>query len=52
MDLLKFKPLFESLIQKGFIGIKYTQTDEESYSLHPIIVGWFEAQVSYLIGKT
>ena len=51
MDLLKFRPLFESLIQKGFIGIKYTQTDEESYSLHPIIVGWFEAQVSYLIGK-
>ncbi len=47
----EFKPLFESLIQKGFIGIKYTQTDEERYSLQPIIVGWFEAQVSYLIGK-
>jgi ferredoxin len=51
IDPGKFKPLFESLKQKGFIGIKYTQTDEERYSLHPIIVGWFEAQVSYLIGK-
>ena len=51
LDPGKFKPLFESLKQKGFIGIKYTQTDEERYSLHPIIVGWFEAQVSYLIGK-
>ena len=27
------------------------ETDEERYSLQPIIVGWFEAQVSYLIGK-
>jgi len=51
IDPGKFKPLFESLKQKGFIGIKYTGADEERYSLHPIIVGWFEAQVSYLIGK-
>jgi ferredoxin len=51
IDPGKFKPLFESLKQKGFIGIKYTGADEERYSLHPIIVGWFEVQVSYLIGK-
>jgi ferredoxin len=51
MEPGKFKPLFESLQLKGFMGIKYTQTDEERYTLHPIIVGWFEAQVSYLMGK-
>jgi len=51
MDSATFKPLFESVIEKGFTGIKYTKTGEECYSLHPIIVGWFEAQVSYLIGK-
>ena len=51
MDPGKFKTLFESLIQKGFIGIKFTETGEECYSLHPFVVGWFESQVSFLIGK-
>ena len=51
MNLDTFTALFESLKQKGFIGIKYTDRDEERYSLHPVIVGWFEAQVSFLIGK-
>jgi Pyruvate/2-oxoacid:ferredoxin oxidoreductase delta subunit len=51
MTMETFKVLFESLLLKGFIGIKYTPTGEERYSLHPVIVGWFEAQVSFLIGK-
>jgi Pyruvate/2-oxoacid:ferredoxin oxidoreductase delta subunit len=47
----KFNPLFESLKQKAFLGIKLTETGEERYSLHPFIVGWFEGIVTYLIGK-
>ncbi len=47
----KFNTLFESLKQKGFLGTQYTETGQERYSLHPIIVGWFEAQTMYLIGK-
>jgi len=50
-DIDQFNVLFESLKQKGFIGIKYTDTGEERYVLNPFLVGWFEAQVSYLIGK-
>ena len=47
----KFKPLFESLIQKGFMGIKLTVAGEDHYALLPFVVGWFEAQVSYLLGR-
>jgi Dissimilatory sulfite reductase (desulfoviridin), alpha and beta subunits len=47
----KFKSMFESLKQKGFLRTKYTETEEERYTLNPIVVGWFEAQVSHLIGK-
>ncbi|MBN1894352.1 4Fe-4S binding protein [bacterium] len=46
-----FNAMFESLRQKGFIGTKYSETGEERYSLLPILVGWFEAQTSFLIGK-
>jgi len=51
MNIDKFDAIFESLKQKGFIGITYADTGEERYSLNPLLVGWFEAQVSYLIGK-
>jgi ferredoxin len=51
MDSATFGPLFESLQRKGNIGMHYSDTGEERYSLHPFIVGWFEAHVSYLIGK-
>jgi Pyruvate/2-oxoacid:ferredoxin oxidoreductase delta subunit len=47
----KFNSMFESLKQKGFLGTKYTETGEERYTLNPFIVGWFEAQVPFLIGK-
>jgi ferredoxin len=51
MSVERFAPMFESLKQKGFIGIKYNEAGEERYSLRPILVGWFEAQASFLIGK-
>jgi len=51
MNAGEFKAMFESLRQKGFIGTKYSETGEERYSLQPIIVGWFEGQTSFLIGK-
>ena len=51
MNAGEFGAMFESLRQKGFIGTKYTETGEERYALQPIIVGWFEAQTSFLIGK-
>ena len=51
MNSAKFNPLFESLKEKAFVGIKLTETGEEQYTLHPFIVGWFEGVVSYLIGK-
>jgi ferredoxin len=51
MNSEKFNSIFESLKQKAFIGIKHTETSEERYTLNPFIVGWFEGQVSYLIGK-
>ena len=47
----KFNVIFESLKQKAFIGIKNPETPDEQYTLHPFVVGWFEGQVSYLIGK-
>ena len=47
----KFNSIFESLKQKAFIGIKNPETSEEKYTLHPFVVGWFEGQASYLIGK-
>lgn len=51
MDSDKFKSVFESLIQNGFMGIKYTETGEERFTLHPFVAGWIEAQVPFLIGK-
>lgn len=51
MSVERFAPMFEALKQKGFIGIKYSETGEERYSLSPILVGWYEAQASFLIGK-
>lgn len=51
MDPEKFRPLLESLLLKGYMGIKYSETGEERYTLLPFIVGWFEAHVSYLRGK-
>jgi Pyruvate/2-oxoacid:ferredoxin oxidoreductase delta subunit len=51
MNSEKFNPLFESLKQKAFVGMKELSTGEEQYYLHPFIVGWFEGVVSYLIGK-
>lgn len=47
----QFSPVFESLKQKAFIGIKNPDTKDEKYTLHPFVVGWFEGQVSYLIGR-
>jgi ferredoxin len=51
MNSDKFNSIFESLKRKAFIGIKNPETSEERYTLHPFVVGWFEGQVSYLIGK-
>jgi Pyruvate/2-oxoacid:ferredoxin oxidoreductase delta subunit len=51
MSAGSFSPMFETLKEKGFIGTSYNETGEERYSLRPILVGWFEAQASYLIGK-
>src|SRR5208283_3167780 len=51
MSSEKFNPIFESLKQKAFIGIKLSETNEERYTLHPFIVGWFEGVVTFLIGK-
>ena len=39
MNSEKFNPLFASLLQKTFVGIKETKTGEEQYSLNPFIVG-------------
>ena len=46
-----FSPMFETLKEKGFIGTSYNGAGEERYCLRPILVGWFEGQASYLIGK-
>ena len=51
MSSEKFITIFESLKQKAFVGIKLSETNEEQYTLHPFIVGWFEGIVTYLIGK-
>ncbi len=51
LDAAAFGRILESVIRKGYIGIKYSETGEERYTLHPFIVGWFEAHVPYLIGK-
>jgi ferredoxin len=51
MNSEKFESIFDALKQKAFIGIKNPETSEEKYSLHPFVVGWFEGQVSYLIGR-
>jgi ferredoxin len=51
MDSAVFGPVFDTLLRKGFIGIKYTAAGEERYTLRPFIVGWLEAQVSYLDGR-
>jgi ferredoxin len=48
----KFNLIFESLKRKAFIGIKNPETSEEKYTLHPFVVGWFEGQVSFLIGRS
>jgi Pyruvate/2-oxoacid:ferredoxin oxidoreductase delta subunit len=51
MSAEKFAPMFESLQQKGFIGPAHSDTGEKRYCLRPILVGWFEAQASFMIGK-
>jgi ferredoxin len=51
MNSEKFNSIFDALKQKAFIGIKNPETSEEKYSLHPFVVGWFEGQVSFLIGR-
>jgi len=52
MNSEKFNSIFESLKRKAFVGIKNPETSEEKYSLHPFVVGWFEGQVSFLIGRS
>ncbi len=47
----RFEALFETLKQKGFVGSRFEGAGEERYVLNPFLVGWFEAQVPYLIGK-
>ena len=51
MNSAKFNTIFETLKQKAFIGIKNPETSEEKYALHPFVVGWFEGQISFLIGR-
>ena len=51
MNSEQFDAVFDSLKKKAFIGIKNPETSGERYTLHPFVVGWFEGQVSYLIGK-
>ncbi|MDY6933817.1 MAG: 4Fe-4S binding protein [Spirochaetota bacterium] len=48
----KTKSIINTLIGKGFITIKYNEKSEEHYVLNAIIVGWIEAQVPYLMGKS
>ncbi len=50
-DSGKFQSLFESLLHKGFMGIKYTESGEERYTLHAFVVGFVESVVPFLIGK-
>ena len=47
----KFNSILESLKTKGFIKTKYSDNGDEKYILNPIVVGWLEGQVPYLIGK-
>jgi Pyruvate/2-oxoacid:ferredoxin oxidoreductase delta subunit len=51
MDRGRFDAVFESLKRKGFIGSGYISAETESFALQPVIVGWFEAQVMYLMGR-
>jgi ferredoxin len=51
MSAERFTIMFESLKQKGFIETKYIETGEERYSLRALLVGWFETQIVFLIGK-
>ncbi|MFX0198001.1 MAG: 4Fe-4S binding protein [Candidatus Hodarchaeota archaeon] len=51
MSVDKFAPMFESLKQKGFIGLVGYDTGEERHSLNPVMTGWYESQVSFMIGK-
>ena len=52
MNSEKFNSLFESLKQKAFVGIKLSETNEERYTLHPFVVGWFEGHGYVLNRKT
>jgi hypothetical protein len=44
MNSEKFDAVFDSLKKKAFIGIKNPETSGERYTLHPFVVGWFEAR--------
>ena len=46
MDDENFSRLFKSLIHKGLIWSKTTKNDEALFELSPMMVGWFELQVS------
>ncbi len=47
----RFEMMFESLKGKGFIKTEYDDSDNEAYTLNPIIVGWIEGQVPFLKDK-
>ena len=51
MSRERFNPLFESLVQKTFLGTFESETGQEQYCLHPFIVGWLEGIVTYLLDK-
>ncbi len=47
----KFDEILEGVNQKGFLHEKQTENSSDTYILNPIVVGWLEAQMPYLMGR-
>ena len=46
-----FQSFFDTLKRKGFVHVEYGENGEERYHLNAIAVGWYEAQMHYMIGN-
>ena len=51
MSDASFKAFFEPIKQKGLVHIEFDAKGNETYRLNAIAVGWYEAQVHYLMGR-
>lgn len=51
MPDVEFEAFFDPIKRKGLVHIELDANENETYQLNAIAVGWYEAQVHYLMGR-